>query len=78
MPFNGVLSGFKVQWEFEESFKGISRMFQGCCKVELGLFLETFKGDSRELQGYLKEIQRVFQGTFKALSKRYQGSFKGV
>ena len=32
--FNGVLSGFQrclkeVQWVFEESFKCVSRMFQG-------------------------------------------------
>ena len=33
--FNGVLSGFQrceVQWVFERSFDGVSRMFQGSLK----------------------------------------------
>ena len=48
--FDGVYMLFKgvqeVQWVFEESFKGDSRMFQG-----------SFKVVSRKLRGVPREIQ---------------------
>ena len=66
--FNRVLCGFqgglkKVQWVVEESFKCVSRMFEGNIK--------GVKRKNEECQGYSKEVQRVFQGSFKVVSDTF-------
>ena len=54
----------EVQWVFEESFKGVSRMVQ-----------ESVKGASR----VSKKIERVFQGSFKdVLYTSVKGVKEGV
>ena len=63
----------------QESFNGVSRVFQGN--------LKNFKYDSklfqvqREFQRCIQGVSRVFQGCFKGQSKRavrvLEGRFKG-
>ena len=55
---------------FQESFKDVSRKFQGCRKKVSRVFQGSFKDHSRMLQEslkgvswvYLKGVLRVFQG----------------
>ena len=51
---------------FQECFKGVSRVFQGCFNG----------GVSRVFKVSLKLV--VFQGCLKLVSRVFQGCFKGV
>ena len=71
---------------FRESFKDVSRKFQGQLKAVLmnskGV-LRKFKGVLKKVQGRLKEVSRVFHENFKEeyISRMFQGCFmifKGV
>ena len=69
---------------FQESFKGVSRKFQGCCKefssklkgyfTEVSrMFQESFKGVSRKFQGCVMEVSRVFQECCRGLYRKFKG-----
>ena len=51
--FDGVSRQFKECLNLNGSFKGVSRVFQGC-----------FKGVSRKFQECFKKVSRVFQESF--------------
>ena len=50
---------------FPESFKVVSKKFQGCLKKVVRVSENSFKGVSRKFQGCFKEVSRAFQGSFK-------------
>ena len=54
---------------FEESFKGVSRMFQESIK---GVIKGRFRGNPKDLQEYPKQVKgvsRQFQRRFKEVSR---------
>ena len=72
------LLGWFISQKRQESFKGVSRKFQGRFKKFSRVFHKSFNGVSRKFQGCLKEVSRVFQESFKGVSRNFQGSFKDV
>ena len=74
--FNRVLSGIprclkEVKWVFEESFKVVSRMFQG-----------KFKGVPTKIEGCSqlppRELHVSVSKKFKGVSSEFQDSFKNL
>ena len=57
-----------LNWVFEESFKGVSRMFQVSLKGVSRKIQGVIKGDSKELQRYLKQVQ--FKVCYKEVSRQ--------
>ena len=78
--FKGVLESYKcVSKKFQGCFKKVLRVFQGsfkeCFKEVSKVFQGRFKGVSGKFQKCFKEVSRVFQGSFKGVSRKCQGCF---
>ena len=63
--FQGYLK--KVQREFRENFKFVSRGFQG-----------SFKGVPEKILACFKEVSRVFQGRLQGVSMEFYIGSKGM
>ena len=54
---------------FTESFKGVSRKFQGCFKDILTMSQGSNRGISRVLQVRLKRVSRSFKGVSRVFKR---------
>ena len=63
---------------FTESFKGISRKFQGCFNAVSCVFQRNFREMSRMLQESSKGTSSKFENVFQVGLRGFQGYWKEV